>query len=117
MGTALKGKPIEVDVWTTLEHKKEDKVEKVKKPKLKPTAKSKVGKQATAKVKPTVSKADEKIKEQLKEVDASQKVWVGGLGESTTWQTLKKHFLQAGKPKLVHILSAKKGTAVVTFDD
>merc|ERR1711971_1540222 len=108
-GTELKGSPIEVDVWAKPEHKKEDKAEKVKKPKS--------GKQATAKVKPTLSKADEKIKEQLKEVDASQKVWVGGLHESTTWQILKKHFSQAGKPKLVHILSAKRGTAVVTFDD
>lgn len=118
-GTALKGSPIEVDVWARPEHKG-DKAEKVKKPKFKvkqPAAKSKPGKQATAKVKPTVSKAEEKIKEQLKEVDASQKVWVGGLDESTNWQVLKKHFSQAGKPKLVHILSAKKGTAVVTFDD
>merc|ERR1712176_856697 len=65
-GTELKGSPIEVDVWATPERKKEDKAEKVKQPKLKvkqPAVKSKLGKQTTAKVKPTVSKADEKIKE------------------------------------------------------
>merc|ERR1711971_918180 len=59
-GTELKGSPIEVDVWAKPEHKKEDKAEKVKKPKSKvkqPAAKSKSGKQATAKVKPTLSKA------------------------------------------------------------
>merc|ERR1712130_827720 len=92
-----------------------DKSQQVSKPKVtKPKMLMKHGK---ANAKPVVNKADEKIKEQLKEVDESQKVWVGGLEKGTNWQMLKKHFKQVGKPKLVRILSEKKGTAVVTFDD
>merc|ERR1712176_478430 len=51
-GTKLKGSLIECDVWTRPEHKKEDKADKVKKPKLKvkqPVVKSKFGKEATGK--------------------------------------------------------------------
>merc|ERR1712130_580052 len=114
-GTSLKGSPIEVDAWVKPEREKKDKSQQVSKPKVKKP--KMMEKQGKANTKPVVNKADEKIKEQLKEVDESQKVWVGGLEQGTNWQMLKKHFTQVGKPKLVHILSEKKGTAVVTFDD
>merc|ERR1711974_426429 len=94
-----------------------EKSQKVKSPKM-PAKKPNmiVKNQEKGKVKPVANKADDKIREKLKEVDDEHKVWVGGL-KATNWQALKQHFTQAGKPKLVHILSEKKGTAVVTFED
>merc|ERR1739845_324700 len=85
-GTEFNGSPIEVDVWVKQERDKKDGVQRAKKPNVT------VKKQLKAKGKPVVSKADEKVREQLKEVDGSLKVWVGGLDKSTSWQMLQKHF-------------------------
>merc|ERR1712066_749429 len=62
-------------------------------------------------------KVDEKLLQKLKEVDAANKVWVGGLNKATTWQALKKHFAEAGvTPHLVHI-NEKSSNGIVTFKE
>lgn len=60
-------------------------------------------------------KVDAGIREKLREIDSSLKVWVGGLAKSTTWQALRAHFAKAGaRPNLVHI-NEKSHAGVVTF--
>lgn len=91
-GSELDGEVLEVDVWTQKEKK-----EREDRPKRK------------------FGSAFVKTKgENLNPIDASLKVWVGGLSEKTTAIQLKKHFVSNGcaadKSKLM-----KKGTACVTF--
>jgi len=60
------------------------------------------------------SKGSDKFKEKLAKIDASLKVWVGGLPKTVTWKDLEKHFAEAaGKPKLTEIMS--RGTACVAY--
>jgi len=60
------------------------------------------------------SKGSDKFKLKLGKMDASLKVWVGGLPKTATWKELEKHFTEvAGKPKLTEIMG--KGTACVAY--
>jgi len=61
---------------------------------------------------------DDKTKEKLRKFDASKKVWVGGMSNTTTWKKLDKHFRETGdlKPAVVDV-NEKKGTGVVCFDN
>lgn len=43
------------------------------------------------------------MKEKLAAFSASQKVWIGGLTEGTTWKELEAHVAVIAKPKLTHI--------------
>jgi RNA recognition motif-containing protein len=56
----------------------------------------------------------DKIREKLRSIDASKKVWVGNLSKKTTWKELEKHFKDVAKPTVVDI-NEKKGTGVVCF--
>jgi RNA recognition motif-containing protein len=111
-GTELDGSTIEVDVWTKTEKPPkeegdEDKPKKKKQPK----------KLGIHKMQLSVKKPVSKVAEKLKKIDPSLKVWVGGLGEKTTFKELSKHFEeQFAKPHLVDIL-AKGGRAVVTYEN
>merc|ERR1712232_307375 len=62
-----------------------------------------------------LTKAEEKIKEKLAEIEPDCKVWVGGLKAETTWKTLEKHFATVAKPKVTSMLR-KKGTACVAYE-
>jgi len=67
---------------------------------------------------PEEQAARQKMMEKLKEIDIEQKVWVGGLPKDCTWKMVAEHFTKvASKPKLTHIMSAKKGTACCVFAD
>merc|ERR1711865_583911 len=91
-GSDLEGSSLEVDVWTEKEKK-----EGGDRPKRKFGAAFVKGK-----------------KENINAVDASQKVWVGGLSEKTTPVQLKKHFADNGcEGDVFKIL--KPGTACATF--
>jgi len=98
-GSELDGQAIEVDVWT--EKEKKERAEKPKKV-------SKFAKSSAAK-----SSGDDK--DAVNAVDASSKVWVGGLSPKATTAKLKKHFADNGsEAHLCRLL--KPGTACVTFE-
>merc|ERR1719506_1807830 len=52
-------------------------------------------------------------KKNLSRISVDEKVWVGGLSESTTWKELEEHMNQAGKTIWVEVF--KKGTACVAY--
>merc|ERR1719506_30941 len=52
-------------------------------------------------------------KKNLSRISVDEKVWVGGLSESTTWKELEEHMNQAGKTTWVEVF--KKGTACVAY--
>jgi len=105
-GSELDGNALEVDVWTKIEKPPKEEGDEEKKPKKKKPKKS-----MTMQVKKPLSK----IAEKLKEVDASLKVWIGGLAEKTSTKELSKHFEDLfQKPDLVDLLPGK-GKAVVTY--
>jgi RNA recognition motif-containing protein len=56
-----------------------------------------------------------KIAEKLAKVEASRKVWIGGLKENTSWKELQKHVEEVlgGKPDITEILP--KGKACLAF--
>eukprot|EP00931_Biecheleriopsis_adriatica_P063017 TRINITY_DN380_c0_g1_i5.p1 TRINITY_DN380_c0_g1~~TRINITY_DN380_c0_g1_i5.p1 ORF type:complete len:316 (+),score=105.06 TRINITY_DN380_c0_g1_i5:80-1027(+) len=54
-----------------------------------------------------------KYEEKLKKIDASLKVWIGGLAEGTSWKDVEKHFTSVAKPTVTDVM--KKGTAVVAY--
>jgi RNA recognition motif-containing protein len=62
--------------------------------------------------------AVDKTKEKLRKFDAKNKVWVGGMSNTTTWKKLEKHFKETAdlKPAVVDV-NEKKGTGVVCFKD
>lgn len=58
---------------------------------------------------------DNTLLDQLAAIDASLKVWVGGVAETATWKSLQKHFTDMDcKPKICAILG-KGGKACVSF--
>lgn len=59
--------------------------------------------------KPKASKYEEK----LKKIDASLKVWVGGLAAGTTWKQIEKHFAEVAKPAVTDVIGKKN--AVVAY--
>eukprot|EP00933_Yihiella_yeosuensis_P045384 TRINITY_DN4074_c1_g6_i1.p1 TRINITY_DN4074_c1_g6~~TRINITY_DN4074_c1_g6_i1.p1 ORF type:complete len:359 (-),score=97.60 TRINITY_DN4074_c1_g6_i1:575-1651(-) len=123
-GTDVGGKTIEVDVWVKTAKperpnrkgpgapkasaKKLSKAQALAKKAVKPVQK------AALKLKNQKAKGDDKIREKLKAFDSTQKVWIGGLAEETTWKELSEHLSAVSKPKVTHIMS--KGTAVAAFD-
>merc|ERR1712183_623082 len=54
-----------------------------------------------------------KYMDKLAKIDASRKVWVGGLNESTTWKQLEAHFKDVAKPSVTEIM--RKGKACLAF--
>mmetsp|Transcript_78367 Transcript_78367/g.123760 ORF Transcript_78367/g.123760 Transcript_78367/m.123760 type:complete len:132 (+) Transcript_78367:89-484(+) len=57
-----------------------------------------------------------KGKKNLKVFKSEQKVWVGGIAESTTWKELEEHMNTAGKTKWVEVFKGKsQGTACVVY--
>jgi RNA recognition motif-containing protein len=61
------------------------------------------------------SKKSSKIAEKLAKVEASRKVWIGGLKENTNWKELQKHVEEVlgEKPDITEILP--KGKACLAF--
>jgi len=121
-GSELDGKNIQVDVW--VEKPKSERPPRKAAPKLKPQPKLaaqavrkvmiKNGKGAKgAKVAGKSTEADRKMKEKLAKIPASQKVWIGGLDEKTTWKQLEKHLAEVAKPKITHI---HKGKGVAAYE-
>merc|ERR1712151_1258902 len=54
-----------------------------------------------------------KYMDKLAKIDASRKVWVGGLNEGTTWKQLEEHFKDVAKPSVTEIM--RKGKACLAF--
>merc|ERR1712232_325862 len=54
-----------------------------------------------------------KYMDKLAKIDASRKVWVGGLNENTTWKQLEAHFKDVAKPSVTEIM--RKGKACLAF--
>lgn len=105
-GSELNGSTIEVDVWTQKP--------KTDKPKATGKPKGQLIKKSHLKTSQPLTKADAKTKEKLKAIPASQKIWIGGLAQGTTWQELEKHFAAVAKPKISHIY---RGTGCVVYDE
>jgi len=63
----------------------------------------------------SIAKPQSKFMEKLATIDASQKMWIGGLSEKTNWKTLQKHIEEVTgvKPSMTEILP--KGKACVAF--
>jgi len=112
-GSELDGQNLEVDVWEKLEKKpQEDGEEKPKRERRPKQKKQKIPIKNMLKAKKPMSK----ISEKLKDIDASLKVWVGGLADGTTFKEISKHFEeQFAKPHLIDILP--KNRAVVTYKE
>jgi len=49
----------------------------------------------------------------MRAIDASLKLWVGGLSDKITWKSLDKHFEQYAKPSIVDLM--KRGTACISY--
>ncbi|CAJ1397703.1 unnamed protein product [Effrenium voratum] len=107
-GTELKGNVIEVDVWV-----QQPKTQKPIAAKKLPVKKAPMVKQAKAKPTAKAKAATDKMKEKLAAFSASQKVWVGGLTEATTWKELDTHMANVAKPKLTHVY---RSTGVVVYE-
>jgi len=120
-GSELDGNSIQVDVW--VEKPKSERPPRKAAPKLKPQPKQvaqprkvmlKTGTKGAAKGK---GKGDDKMKERLAAFKATQKVWIGGLAESTTWKELEKHLAEIAKPKVTHIYRGKGVAAYENEED
>jgi len=109
-GSELDGQVLEVDVW-----QKSEKPEKEKKQEKRQKGKAKVSKVINTKFAKSVKPQDAKLREKLKAIEPSCKVWVGGLAEKTTWKALEKHFAEVIKPKVTDIMG--KGKAVVAYEN
>mmetsp|Transcript_60394 Transcript_60394/g.124996 ORF Transcript_60394/g.124996 Transcript_60394/m.124996 type:complete len:317 (-) Transcript_60394:87-1037(-) len=128
-GSELKGASLEVDVWVQKPKTEKKQVEKQapKEAKQPPAGKLvkklPVPKQRAAAGKGKVAKgtgkgktaADDKnkMKEKLAAFSATQKVWIGGLSEGTTWKELEAHLGVVAKPKLTHVF---KATGVAAYE-
>jgi len=129
-GSELKGGVLEVDVW--VQKPKTERAEKAAKeawkqpagklvkklplPKQSAAGKGKVAKvtgKGTKGTKGKTGKGDDKMKEKLAAFSASQKVWIGGLTEGTTWKELEAHVAVIAKPKLTHI---HRSTGILAFE-
>jgi len=122
-GSELDGNSIQVDVW--VEKPKSERPPRKAAPKLKPQPKQvvqprkvllKTGKDGKGAGKGK-GKGDDKMKEKLAAFQASQKVWIGGLAESTTWKELEKHLAEIAKPKVTHIFRGKGVAAYENEED
>jgi len=118
-GSQLQGSTIEVDVW--VEKPKPERSEKPAREKkqlpMKAPAKAVIKTVTKGKGKQNNKMSDDlaaKMKEKLAAYDASQKVWIGGLAETTTWKALAKHLEAVAKPKVTHIMP--KGKACACFE-
>jgi len=124
-GSELDGNSIQVDVW--VEKPKSERPPRKAAPKLKPQPKQvvqprkmllKSGKDGKGAGKGKgKGKGDDKMKEKLAAFKASQKVWIGGLAESTTWKELEKHLAEIAKPKVTHIFRGKGVAAYENEED
>jgi len=56
---------------------------------------------------------EDKLKEKLAGIDASLKVWVGGLGDGEDWKSLQTHFANVAKPWIANIMH--KGQACLAY--
>merc|ERR1712187_661136 len=117
-GSELDGNVLEVDKWEKPE--RPDKGEKPKRQRGGRKLKSKLGKTGVLSKFAKGAKAqgkgrDEKAMKILKGIDASCKVWVGGLSDKTTKKTLTKHVADVAKPKIVDMMKGNK--AVVAFEN
>jgi len=124
-GSELDGNSIQVDVW--VEKPKSERPPRKEAQKLKPQPKQvaqprkvllKTGKDGRGAGKGKgKGKGDDKTKEKLATFQASQKVWIGGLAESTTWKELEKHLAEIAKPKVTHIYRGKGVAAYENEED
>ncbi|CAE7905910.1 unnamed protein product [Symbiodinium microadriaticum] len=137
-GSELKGGVLEVDVWvqkpkTERAEKEKAKakapkdpkdpkeawkpmgklVKKMPLPKQRAAGKGKVAKGTGKATKGKSGKGDDKMKEKLAAFSAAQKVWIGGLSESTSWRELETHVAVIAKPKLTHI---HRSTGILAFE-
>jgi len=117
-GSEVDGNSIQVDVW--VEKPKSERPPRKAAP-MKPKPKQvaqprKVLLKGAGKGKGK-SKGDDKMKEKLATFQASQKVWIGGLAESTTWKELEKHLAEIAKPKVTHIYKGKGVAAYANEED
>jgi len=67
-----------------------------------------------AKAKAKAKSNNSNVIQKLKGIDSSCKVWIGGLSEKTTQNTLSNHFAKFAKPKVVDLM--KKGKAVAAYE-
>jgi len=111
-GSELCGSAIEVDVWTKPERKAKEEGEegetKEKRPKKKQTVKTKFG-QAPG--------IDPKTKEKLDKIDASLKVFIGGLPKGVAWKELEKHVASLGTKPAVTDVREKSGRACLAYKE
>jgi len=111
-GSELCGGAIEVDVWTKPERKAKEEGEegetKEKRPKKKQTVKTKFG-QAPG--------IDPKTKEKLDKIDASLKVFIGGLPKGVAWKELEKHVASLGTKPAVTDVREKSGRACLAYKE
>jgi len=122
-GSELDGNSIQVDVW--VEKPKTERQERPPRkaaPKFKPVAKLAAQPVRKVMVKGGKGKGsgkgkDDKTKERLAQFTAAQKVWIGGLSETTTWKTLEKHLAEISKPKITHIYKGKGVAAYESEED
>merc|ERR1711865_300163 len=133
-GTELKGKTLEVDVWTKREKTDgeaegaggDDKWSLVNKIKAFQRSSEDImrliqgmfgkggGKGGWGKGKGKGKDSQRQTMRKLKEIDTGRKVWVGGLPNGLTWKDLEKHFEStATKPALSEVMG--KGTGVCAF--
>merc|ERR1712107_714310 len=63
---------------------------------------------------PAGSLKTSKYMDKLGKIDASLKVWVGGLKDGITWKQLADHFKDVAKPKVTEIM--RKGRACLAFE-
>lgn len=66
----------------------------------------------SGKSKNSVKPANKEL-DKLQELDASLKVWVGGLEEGTSWKKVRDHFKDVGKTKVALM---NKGKACIAFE-
>jgi len=119
-GSDLGGNTLEVDVW--VEKPKPERGERPpreKKQPMKAAAKAviKTVTKGSSKGKQINKMSDEaaaKMKEKLAAFEPSQKAWIGGLADTTTWKALAKHLETVAKPKVTHIMP--KGKACACFE-
>jgi len=64
-----------------------------------------------------IERPDKKFLDQLQDIDASLKVWVGGLDEKMSWKSVTTHFKEIGKAKVALMAKGKACLAFKTADE
>merc|ERR1712037_392581 len=108
-GSELNGQTLEVDVWTKQVYEKKDGEEKRKRKRNRKGVQNQTLKKKSGAKKPPVN---EKIREQLKTIDDSFKVWVGGITAEVTSKDLEQHFSEVHQPQVTDV---RKGCACLAF--